>query len=69
MSIDDSKPDMGALSGIPDMGAWHFVGPDGLEAGALANIPTVTGALEDRPALTGKLGDYVTVDGELGIRL
>ncbi len=65
----NGRPDMGAVSGIPDMGAWQFVIPDGLEAGALANTPTVTGALEDYAALIGKLGDYVTVDGKLGTGL
>lgn len=67
--METAKPDMGALAGVPDMGAWHFIGPDGLEAGALANTPTVTGALEDYAALIGKLGDYVTVDGKLGTGL
>ncbi len=57
---------MGAITDIPDMGAWQFTVPDGLRTGKFSSSPTISGATESDPALTGKLGDEIVVDGEFG---
>lgn len=62
----DARPDMGACSGIPDIGAWQFVIPDGLRMGMLANSPWITGEIKSGPVLAGKLGDRIVMEGKLG---
>ena len=66
MSILDARPDMGACSGIPDMGAWQFVIPDGLRDGTLRSRPAVTGDITSTTTGTGKLGSRATVEGKFG---
>ncbi len=62
----NGRPDIGACSGIPDIGAWQFVIPDGLRSGTLGSSPAVSGALETTAALTGQLAGQIVIDGELG---
>ncbi len=66
MSIQDARPDMGAYMGIPDMGAWQFVIPDGLRQGKFLSEIMMTGGIASASALTGKLGDSISVDGGFG---
>lgn len=65
MSESDARPDMGACSGIPDIGAWQFVIPDGLKAGTFRSRPAVTGAIKSEIALTGKMKSQVVTTGEM----
>ncbi len=64
MSIYDAMPDMGACSGIPDIGAWQFVIPDGLRVGQLQSEPKITGQITSTTAGTGKLKSRPAVEGE-----
>ena len=64
MSINDAKPDMGACSGIPDIGAWQFVIPDGLTSGTFRSRPAVVGELTSGSTATGTFGSHVVAEGE-----
>jgi len=66
MSLKDAIPDMGACSGIPDMGAWQFAIPDGLRLGAFRNDIIIAGALMGTVAGTGLLGSRPVAEGKFG---
>ncbi len=66
MSIYDARPDMGACSGIPDMGAWQFVIPDGLRVGKLQSRPKITGLITSTIAVSGALKSRPAVEGVFG---
>lgn len=62
----NGRPDIGACSGIPDLGAWQFVIPDGLKMGTLESEPTITGAITSTSAVVGKLGARIVIEGKFG---
>ena len=64
MSVNDSIPDMGACSGIPDMGAWQFVIPDGMRNSTLRSEPAVTGAFTSTSAGTAKFLGRTVIEGK-----
>ncbi len=64
MALRDISPDMGACSGIPDMGAWQFVIPDGLRDGTFLGRPVATGKITGTSAGTGALGARLAVEGK-----
>ena len=67
MSVNDAKPDMGAFSGIPDIGAWQFVIPDGLRVGTLRSRPAVVGDITcTATTATGTLRSRVVAESEFG---
>ncbi len=60
------RPNIGAYTGTPDIGAWQFPQTEGVRPGALRSDPVLTGAVESAAALTGKLGNRVVTESEFG---
>ena len=65
-SLYDAIPDMGACSGIPDIGAWQFVIPDGLRDGTFQSRPAVTGLIMNTSVATSKLGNRSVAESKFG---
>lgn len=66
MSIKDAYPDMGACSGIPDMGAWQFVIPDKITGGAFRSEPQTTGDVHAEPVATARLNSRPVLESPFG---
>ena len=66
MSTNDARPDIGACSGIPDIGAWQFVIPDGLRNGTLQSRPMATGSVTSTTVANGTVGSRAVVEGKFG---
>lgn len=66
MSLKDARPDLGACSGIPDIGAFQFVIPFGMRQGKFRSVPVITGSITSTSVLTGEFNSKIVLEGKFG---
>lgn len=58
------RPNIGAYTRTPDIGAWQFPVPDGVRPGALRSDPMIASIIDSGPALAGELEGRIVTESE-----